>query len=179
LTNRFGPERFDFPENHIEADNRLSWDLGQLDRRFGDEAFYIHLKRDRDKVARSYLKRFDRSRSIINHFCEGIRMTLPDSLIKKKKLLACYDLVDTINTNIEFFLTHKKNTLIVNVEDFNEDFKVFWDKIGAEGDLDKALGELDIKYNPSEEKNAAWWTKIKDPFTRRWRCLRSCIRQCK
>ena len=49
---------FKYPPNHIEIDNRLSWFLGRLDKIYGDDAFYVHLKRDDLKVAKSYQNRF-------------------------------------------------------------------------------------------------------------------------
>lgn len=35
---RVGPERFAYPDNHIEADNRLAWFLGELDHRYGERS---------------------------------------------------------------------------------------------------------------------------------------------
>jgi len=48
-----GHARFAYPVGHIEADNRLSWLLGRLDDRYGDEAFYVHLQRDILDTARA------------------------------------------------------------------------------------------------------------------------------
>ncbi|MCP4460367.1 MAG: hypothetical protein GY816_20445 [Cytophagales bacterium] len=42
LSKNFGKKKFDYPENYIESDNRLSWHLGQLDSIFGDNAFFVH-----------------------------------------------------------------------------------------------------------------------------------------
>ena len=47
-------ERLAFPDNHIEADNRLSWVLGRLDAAYGDNAIYVHLRRDRTDTIRSF-----------------------------------------------------------------------------------------------------------------------------
>ena len=47
-----GEERLNYPDNHIEADNRLSWFLGRLDRKYGDNAFYLHMSRDRSQTAK-------------------------------------------------------------------------------------------------------------------------------
>ena len=44
--------RLGYSENHIEADNRLSWFLGRLDQKFGSEAFYVHLSRDKSATVR-------------------------------------------------------------------------------------------------------------------------------
>ena len=53
-----GDARFDYPANHIEADNRLSWLLGRLDEKYGDDAVYVHLLRDENDTARSFTKRY-------------------------------------------------------------------------------------------------------------------------
>jgi hypothetical protein len=51
-------DRLAYPQNHIEADNRLSWLLGRLHDRFGTQAYYVHLVRDREATAESFSKRF-------------------------------------------------------------------------------------------------------------------------
>ena len=43
-TNRLGAARLDYPDRHIEADNRLSFFLGKLNARWGDDAHYVHLR---------------------------------------------------------------------------------------------------------------------------------------
>ena len=50
---RIGSDRFAYPPNHIEVDNRLAWMLGRLEQSFGKDAFYVHLKRKPEAVARS------------------------------------------------------------------------------------------------------------------------------
>ena len=45
-----GEDRFSYPDNHIEVDNRLSWLLGRLDSRHDSSTFYVHLTRDPKKV---------------------------------------------------------------------------------------------------------------------------------
>lgn len=49
-----------YPQDHIEIDNRLAWFLGLLEETYGDEARYVHLERDPDKVASSMLRRWER-----------------------------------------------------------------------------------------------------------------------
>lgn len=53
---RLGALRFNHPSNFIEVDNRLTWLLGRLHERFGDEARYVNLTRDLEAVAQSYSK---------------------------------------------------------------------------------------------------------------------------
>jgi hypothetical protein len=51
--------RCEYPDQHIEADNRLSWFLGTLERLYGDEPLYVHLTRDRQAVVESHLARWN------------------------------------------------------------------------------------------------------------------------
>ncbi|MEA3462113.1 MAG: hypothetical protein U9R49_09555, partial [Bacteroidota bacterium] len=69
---RLGADRFAYPDQHIEADSRLVWFLGALDRDFGNDAFYVHLIRDKKKVVASYNRKWVRYGSIIKAYCEGI-----------------------------------------------------------------------------------------------------------
>lgn len=141
-------ERFKYPNDHIEADNRLSWQLGQLDKLFGDEAFYVHLKRDKDAVAKSFMGRFFQW-SIIDSYCEGIKKVPPFSLNNRERLAACYEYIETVNTNIDFFLSDKTNKMEIHLENIENDFLKFWEKINATGNLEKALNEFKIKHNAS------------------------------
>jgi hypothetical protein len=52
-----GEAHFDYPDHHIESDNRLSWLLGRLDRRIVDRAFHVHLTRETRPVGASWAKR--------------------------------------------------------------------------------------------------------------------------
>lgn len=168
FANAFGNSRLKYDDNHIEADNRLSWHLGQLNKLYGDTAFYVHLKRDRDKVANSYFNRFYYG-SIMDAFCEGIRMTAPEYLNKNERLQACYDYVDTVNANIEFFMSNKTKTMTINLENISEDFKYFWEQIGAKGDLANALSEFQVPYNPSAKRKLRLQSRMKLILIREFR----------
>ena len=164
----FGQNRFNYKDNHIEADNRLSWHLGQLDKLYGNTAFYVHLKRNRDKVAHSYSKRFY-NRSIMDAFCEGIRSTPPEVLTTEERLQACYDYVDTVDSNIECFMSDKTKTMIINLENIEADFKEFWRIIDAKGSLEKALNEFKVPHNASSKRKIEFFPRMKLYFTRELR----------
>ena len=140
-----GAERLAFEDNHIEADNRLSWFLGRIDKKYGDEAFYVHLIRDRAGTANSYNQRWVRERSIINAYTKGILMRP-----KEQGIEFCEDMYDTINENIEAFLKDKTKKMVLRLETVKADFAEFWQAIGAEGDLNAALAEWDIRNNANE-----------------------------
>lgn len=128
----------DYPDNHIEIDNRLSWFLGTMDKKYPD-AFYVHLVKG--DTWKSFIKRYDGG--IICAFRKYIHQGL-----KAKPEDVTKNYCDTVNDNIEFFLKFKSQMRF----DFDKgDFLEFWHRIGAEGNLEKALKEFDIKHNSSEE----------------------------
>lgn len=177
LAKAFGRDRFRYQDNHIESDNRLSWHLGQLNEIYKDDAFYVHLKRNRDKVAASWMKRFYQPISIIDSFCGGIRKTPPELLNQENRLRACYDYIDTVNANIEYFISNKSNTLTINLEKITKDFPIFWDKIGAKGDLNKALRTFEMRHNKSSKRRINFSYRIKLLLKREWQHITMCLKQ--
>ena len=144
LLSHTGLQRFNYPQNHIEADNRLSWLLGRLDNKYANDALYVHLTRNRNDVATSFSKRIDFG--ILKAYEQGI-------LMHEQHLLPARDIaedyIETVESNIKFFLRDKPNKIGVSVETVKKDFTEFWDMINAEGDLEKALKEWDTKHNAS------------------------------
>ena len=143
-----GIDRLQYPDHHIEVDNRLAWLLGRLDSQFGNDPFYIHLVRDRTAVAQSYFSRRLGRKSIIRAYVYGIlyrdRVSLDD----------CLDYSDTVNENIHLFLKDKTNKMTFYLADPTRDFQKFWNLIGAEGNLTLALEEWQIPYNKMGEEKA-------------------------
>ena len=143
--NLLGSDHFTYPENHIEADNRLSWFLGRLDRHYGDNAFYVHLIRDDNATATSFVRRYNNG--IIKAYRTDILMSLPDG---SEPLSVALDYCDTVNSNIECFLKDKSRRMEFRLENARQDFSKLWEQIGAVGDLDAALAEFDTRHNKSE-----------------------------
>ena len=139
-----GKERFNFAANHIEVDNRLSWFLGRLDQSYGRDAFYVHLSRDLNAVATSYSKRS--GKGIMRAYKSGVLIKAPRNL---DDLAIATDYCHTIDSNIRLFLRDKPNKMEFKLENCVADFGVFWEAIGAQGDLDAAIVEWGKKYNPS------------------------------
>lgn len=139
-----GKQRLDYPDNHIEADNRLSWFLGGLDREYGDTAFYVHLSRNRAATAESFARREDYG--IMKAYKEGILQGGTEQLSAHDLAM---DYIDTVEANIILFLKDKKNKMNFSLESARDDFTLFWKAIGAEGDFESALTEWGINYNAS------------------------------
>lgn len=142
-----GKKRVLYPENHIEVDNRLAWFLGYLDEIYGDNAFYVHLIRDRDKTALSINKRWNLPASIVSAY--GRSILVRGDRQQENDLEVCEDYYDTVTKNIQLFLKDKSKKMVFSVENAKENFREFWQKIGAEGNLDLALANWDVKHNAS------------------------------
>ncbi len=149
LSRRLGEERFDYPDNHIEADNRLSWFPGSLDKRFGNDAVYVHLVRKREDTIRSYNRRWIRNGSLIRAYCEGIQQIALHRLDRERRLAVVADFYDRVHDNILHFLKDKDKKLTIRIENAGEEFPLFWEMIGAEGSLDKALKSFEQRHNSS------------------------------
>ena len=139
-----GPARLAYPDNHIESDNRLCWILGRLDEAYGDHAFYVHLQRDRQAVAQSYARRSHFG--IMQAYREGI---LLGGQAGQSDLELALDYIATIESNIRLFLKDKTQVMSFELEHAQRDFRDFWQRIRAQGNLDKALTEWQIQHNAS------------------------------
>ena len=149
---QLGVDRFSYPDNHIEADNRLSWFPGALDREFGNEAFYVHLIRNREDTIRSYNQRWIRNGSLIRAYCEEIHQIALHKLDRQRRLDVVADFYDQVNQNITQFLKDKERKLTIHIENSADEFPRFWKMIGAEGDLGKALETFGEKHNKSKTR---------------------------
>ena len=113
-----GEARLKYHKNHIEADNRLSWLLGRLDREYGNTAFYVHLKRNETDTARSFTHRYN-SGIIKAYRGNGILWGLPEN---SDPMMVSVDYCNTGYSNIERFLKDKSQKLEINLETIDHDF---------------------------------------------------------
>lgn len=137
---KLGEERFNFPEFHIEADNRLTWFLGSLAERFDHKkVLYVHLSRDLEKTVESFVHRLrnsDYRSSIIRAFAHGVLMK-PGDWKPEEEVEVARLYVETIHANINEFLKNRKY-FNVSLDDGGKSFNQFLDQISPEGDLDLA-----------------------------------------
>lgn len=142
-----GDAHFHYPPNHIEIDNRLSWFLGRIDKVYGQNAYYVHLTREMEKVAASYEKRF--GSGIIRGYTKGMMMGKHNKSVAREM---CIDYCKTVNANIELFLKDKPLQMNFELENASSRFKEFWAWIGAEGDYEKAALEWTINHNKTVQR---------------------------
>lgn len=137
-----GAERLAYPADHIEVDNRLAWFPGRLEAAFGDNAFYVHLRRDPEATAASLMRRW--SKPAMRSYRNGI---LWDVDPEADRMALARDLVDTLDSNIRHYLRDKSNTMTIDIETAKASFPEFWERIGAEGDLEAATAEFDARHH--------------------------------
>jgi hypothetical protein len=149
-----------YPDNHIEVDNRLSWFLGTLEKTYGQQAFYVHLLRRREEVARSLVSRGEHS--ILHAFAAGVLQYYGDArfLSDDDRYLIGLQYWDSVNDNIELFLRDKPRKMTMWLDRIKDPFHDFWYAIGAEGDLQSALAEWDIKHNVTRTDRRASWAGL-------------------
>lgn len=144
---KIGVDKFAYPTDHIEADNRLSWHLGRLEAAYGDDAFYVHLHRDRAKVIASYAQRWAAVGGMMPAYRNGILRAGAHS-----RSATAEDFVSTVEANITSFLRDKTMKMSVAAEDASDWFPTLWKRIGAEGDLDRALAEWSQAHNSRPQR---------------------------
>jgi hypothetical protein len=138
---RIGEERLAYPPDHIEADLRLAFQLGRLDRKYGDRAYYVHLTRDPAKAADSWAERFTTG-TMMAAYRRGM---IANEGVSRRDAAA--EMVDMATANIEHFLKDKTHVLKVRLEQAEDDFRMFWGWIGAKGSLEDALAEWRVRHN--------------------------------
>lgn len=161
-----GDDRFAYPEKHIEADNRLSWMLGRLDRHFGDAPFFVHLMRDPEKVAQSYSKRY--GGIMLAYQGNGIVMGTRET----DQLKIARDYCDTVTANIEHFLATKPNKMTFHLENGEEDFRRLAEAIGAEGDIEAGAATFRKTMNVGR-KRSKLAEKLRD---KKWQLQRALLK---
>lgn len=148
-------EKIDYPENHIECDNRLVWLFGPLYEKYADSAVYVKLRRDPEKIAASYNRRWHVKHGVMTAYASGILMASSS----KFGLDFCRDYVETVDKNINFFLKNVKRAVEIDLEHPEEGFAKFWEMIGAEGHYSAALETLGHAENAS--KGGSYYRKLR------------------
>ncbi|MDP8927238.1 MAG: hypothetical protein M3O70_01305 [Actinomycetota bacterium] len=165
----FDGTRLDYPDQHIEVDNRLSYFLGGLAAKYPEDVFYVHLTRNPDDVARSFLARWDRAANppalaairagirrraarkrrcrywrksnLISAFGNDIILGGPDWDEDMDRLMACRLYVESTTANIRHFLRDKPH-MEMQIDSAAEQFEEFCQRIGADADMTVARDEL-------------------------------------
>lgn len=124
---------FEYPENHIEIDPRLSYHYPILKKKY-PEAIFFHLKRNREECVVSLSKRKSLSNYSIFHYgwFDG----------DYRRAAEMY--YDNTTLMLENYIYHDKTLLLYNIK---EDFIKFCKIIKANCEQEKAGVILEKKFN--------------------------------
>ena len=141
-----GAKRLEYPDWHVESDNRLAWFLGELDERYGDEPVYVHLVREPSEVVRSFEYRHHSPGTIMRGFGNGILMTGRDRKPDEWRPIAeMY--VQTVNANIRLFLRDKSKVVLMRLDDPEPAVRTIWEMAEMQGDLEAAINIWGMHFN--------------------------------
>lgn len=143
-----GPARLAYPAGHVECDNRLAWFLGRIETEWGDRAAYVHLTRDPEAVAQSFVRR--PNPGILQAYRNGILLGAAWKRKDQPKIEITRDYVATVTANITAFLARRAHVMPLRLETLETEFPRFLDWIGAEGDLEAGLAEITQRHNATE-----------------------------
>jgi hypothetical protein len=144
--------RLDYPDSHIEADNRLAYFLGSMARRFNAErTVWVHLRREIPDVVNSYLPRRTSSAQILNAFGHGILMSSCEKSEMEWREI-CELMIRTTRDNIEQFISTQRFVVRMDLEDPLPGLRQVWLNARAEGDFTAATEEWSIRHNKSKIK---------------------------
>lgn len=141
-----GDARLDYADWHAEADNRLTWMLGALGDRFGDDPVYVHLTRDRDAVIDSFRERHRGRISILRAFGYGI-ISRREPYTDEEWTHVAATYVDTVTANIRAFLAGRPRAITMSLEDPLGGFEQVWQLGRVEGDYGAACAEWGVQHN--------------------------------
>jgi hypothetical protein len=134
-------EKLTYPDNHIEIDPSLSYFIPLLREKYPD-ALFVHLQRERESCVDSLMKR----QSLYSY--AGFHLRAHHTECSKNMRLIAEIYYDNTNELIKKILN--ENRIFIPLEMIDICFSLdFWVVIEAEGNKEKALSELEIKYNKS------------------------------
>lgn len=112
LVQELGEYRVDYPENHFECDNRLTWFLPRLTEKYGDsvDSLLVIVKRHRSQIAASYDQRWDKI-NIMKSYSQGILLRP----LSANNIQVCEDYVDNVYEQLEFAVPRWKNVITMDL----------------------------------------------------------------
>ena len=137
----------DYPDSHVEVDNRLSWFLPALGEKYPDDVLWVHLRRDLEMQAISYSKRHTWKGALVLAYGHGLMQRGREYTDEELPEVALA-MVTNITANVEAFCRDKPS-VDVWIEDPEPGFRHVWDMAHAQGDIEEALAQYQTKHNAS------------------------------
>ena len=124
----------EYADGHIESDPHLVWHIGVLANRYPD-AWWVHLVRERESCVRSLAKTM------------GVRDWARLAYVGQNDVqAAASDFYDFVNQTVPLALAEMQ-CITMHLERLKEEWYLFWNLIGAEGDYEASVRELGVRHN--------------------------------
>lgn len=138
-----GSERVNYPQNHVECDNRLTWFMARLTNKYADNSVLVIVHRDKSEVAKSYNQRWYKI-NIMKAYAQGILLRP----LEGNDISVCRDYVDYVYEQMDFFSPMWRNVVHVDMRDLTPGITEVLELIGKP----EAAGEV-LNYMKSNRAN--------------------------
>lgn len=136
-TKYLSDDRVDYPSNHIECDNRLSWFLPRLSKKYAASGVLVSVLRDKNLIAKSYDQRWENI-NIMKAYSQGIlRRDLSDN-----NFSVCVDYVCNIYEQINYFSKDWENFVEIDLKCPEKGVEKLLKIMGKESDFEKVISFL-------------------------------------
>lgn len=135
----------EYPDNHIEINPQFRHALYHLIRKYPD-AYYVHLIRNKEDCVKSLVKLNNGS------VVEAYRLLYPTIIENDSLEAAAERFWEAENEIIRLQLQLADNRTTLHLETIKDDWRAFWQWIGAEGNYPASLAEWDTPKNTSQER---------------------------
>ena len=159
-----GGERVDYPENHIECDNRLSWFMPRLTKKYSKEAVLVVVHRDHESVAKSYNHRWQKI-NIMKAYSQGVLKRE----FSENDLDVCRDYVSNVYEQIESFSGEWRHVVHLDLDDPELGVSEVLRLIGCPEKTESTLHDFSItNLNPNKVSN---FKRQRDVFRYNLKCI--------
>ena len=130
-----GDERVNYPEKHLEFDNRLTWFLPRLTKKYSSSALLVIVQKKQCRLASSYNKRWYKM-NIMKSYSQGILMRD----LKDNNLDVCKDYVSNVYEHLEYVSKDWMDCIYLDIDNPEEGVVGILNYIGGtESDLKEIL----------------------------------------
>jgi len=148
-------DRLEYPDAHIEADNRLAFFLGALKQRYDSaNTIWVHLRRNPKDVVNSYLRRRYSPAQLVHAFGHGILMSAEPKTEDEWRSVTEL-MVRSVRANIEAFMETQDLTVTMDIENPVPALTRIWSLAGIEGDFAASIAEWEVRHNQSRRADPA------------------------
>ena len=140
------PERLQYPDSHIEVDNRLVHYLELLAEQYSEDAGFVYLTRDPKAIVDSYLRRWHLSISAVR--AHGTSTLLrAGGIDRDDRRQITWDYVRLLDTRIRWHMARHEHSYELDGAELRSQLAAFWDHFHLGDGVKEAAAALEESYN--------------------------------